>query len=124
MRPSESRSVSVLPGTSQESQHSRGVVLPPLTSQYPQWSRGGKLGIGLYPRPLSSVTENGLSFERNRLNGKVRITSSTKPFRCADRYKIRTVITDISFLHFLSRYKFIAFRMDTEQRKSSLCLTS
>jgi hypothetical protein len=73
MIPSDSRSVSVLPGTSQESQHSKGVVLPPLTSQYPQWSRGGKLGIGLYSRPLSSVNENNLAFERNKANGKVRI---------------------------------------------------
>ncbi|PNF33959.1 hypothetical protein B7P43_G04655 [Cryptotermes secundus] len=71
MRPSDSRSVTVLPGTSQESPHSKGVVLPPLTSQYPQWSRGGKLEIGLYPRPLSNVNENDLSFQRNKMNGRV-----------------------------------------------------
>jgi hypothetical protein len=106
--------VTVLPGTSQESPHSKGAVLPPLTSQYPQWSRGGKLGIGLYPRPLSSVNENDLSFQRNKLNGKVRISSGTKPFRCADPY-ITRVITHISFLHLLSRYKFTAFRMDKKR---------
>jgi hypothetical protein len=92
--------VTVLPGTSQESPHSKGVVLPPLTSQYPQWSRGGKLGIGLYPRPLSNVNENDLSFQRNKMNGKVRILSVTKIFRCADPYMIRVVIIHISFLHF------------------------
>jgi hypothetical protein len=103
MRPSDSRSVTVLPGTSQQSPHSKGVVLPPLTSQYPQWSRGGKLEIGLYPRPLSNVNENDLSFQRNKMNGRVRISSGTKLFRCADLYIIRVVIIDISFLNFLSR---------------------
>jgi hypothetical protein len=83
MRPSDSRSVTVLPGTSEESQHSKEAVLPPLTSHYPQWSRGGKLGIGLFPRPLSSDNENGLPFQRSSLNGKVRIAASTKPFRYA-----------------------------------------
>ncbi|GFG32099.1 hypothetical protein Cfor_06869 [Coptotermes formosanus] len=71
MRPSDSRSVTVLPGTSQESAHSKGAMLPPLTSQYPQWSRGGKLGISLYARPLSSENENGLPFQRNSLTEKV-----------------------------------------------------
>jgi hypothetical protein len=80
MRPSDSRSVTVFPGTSQESPHSKVAVLPPLTSQYPQWSRGGKLGIGLYPRPLSTDNENGLPFQRNSLNGKVRITASINLF--------------------------------------------
>lgn len=79
MRSSDSRSVTVLPGTSQES--SKEVVLPPLTSHYPQWSRGGKLGIGLYPRPLSSDNENGFAFQQNSLSGKVRIAARTKLFR-------------------------------------------
>lgn len=71
MRPSDSRSVTVLPGTSQESSHSKGAMLPPLTSQYPQWSRGGKLGISLFPRPVSSENENGLPFQRSSLTEKV-----------------------------------------------------
>jgi hypothetical protein len=78
MRPSDSRSVTVLPGNSEETQHRKEVVLPPLTTHYPQWSRGGKLGIGLYSRPLSSDNENGLPFQWNGLNEKVRIASSTK----------------------------------------------
>lgn len=81
MRPSDSRSVTVLPGTSGESQHSKEVVLPPLTSHYPQWSRGGKLGIGLYPRPLSNDNENGLPCQQSSLSVKVRVAASTKPFR-------------------------------------------
>ena len=81
MRPSDSRSVTVLPGTSQESPHSKGALLPPLTSQYPQWSRGGRLGISLYPRPLSGENENGLPFQRNTLIDKVRKNySKYKPF--------------------------------------------
>ncbi|XP_021941512.1 keratin, type I cytoskeletal 9-like isoform X2 [Zootermopsis nevadensis] len=71
MRPSDSRSVTVLPGTSGESQHSKEVVLPPLTSHYPQWSRGGKLGIGLCPRPLSNDNENGLPCQQSSLSVKV-----------------------------------------------------
>ena len=81
MRPSDSRSVTVLPGTSQESPHSKGALLPPLTSQYPQWSRGGRLGISLYPRPLSSENESGLPFQRNSLIDKVRKNySKYRPF--------------------------------------------
>jgi hypothetical protein len=81
MRPSDSRSVTVLPGTSQESPHSKGTLLPPLTSQYPQWSRGGRLGISLFPRPLSSENESGLPFQRNSLTDKVRKNySKYRPF--------------------------------------------
>jgi hypothetical protein len=63
-------------------------MLPPLTSQYPQWSRGGKLGISVYPRPLSSENENGLPFQKNSLTEKVRIVASTKSVKCVDPYMI------------------------------------
>lgn len=70
MRSSDSRSVSVLPGTSQDTTHRKGTVLPPLT-QYPQWSRGGKLSIGLYQRPFSSDGKGGFPFSAGGLQGKV-----------------------------------------------------
>ena len=79
MRPSDSRSLTVLPGTSQDTPHTKGTILPPLSTHYPQWSRGGKLGLGLYQRPLSSDGADGLPFPKGSLQGKVQACSVIFP---------------------------------------------